>query len=270
MIFNYGTELVGINCHEKLGSTSIKVASENNALKKYEEEVTRSHYRNKKYVVIVRDVLKRWKSGYIQDMIGAFVNTGNEWKTHNVVSKNDVFWETLMNVEVDSFNINSEVWKGNPNVLLHGLDTMTKIHQLHKNYDWMCDGGHSKFYTWTAGGHTLSELIGLENVYFVELKDLSSIGFKDWLIKHDVEFKKIKIEHSNKKGIFLEQNIDLFWNEYLSGKIRQNYRMDDISKLVCPFHEQINHVFKPYHELCKSSQATLEYIRKNHERYIKC
>ena len=86
MILNYGTELVGINCHEKLGSTSIKVASENGTLKKYEEEVTRSHYRNKKYVVIVRDVLKRWKSGYIQDMIGAFVYTGNEWKKHNVVS----------------------------------------------------------------------------------------------------------------------------------------------------------------------------------------
>ena len=104
MIFNYGTELVGINCHEKLGSTSIKMTTDY-GLKKYEEDVIRYHYRNKKYVVVVRDVIKRWKSGYIQDMIGAFVNTDNEWKKHNVVSKNNVFWETLMNVEVDSFNI---------------------------------------------------------------------------------------------------------------------------------------------------------------------
>ena len=90
MILNYGTELVGINCHEKLGSTTIKMTSDY-GLKKYEEDVIRYHYRNKKYVVVVRDVIKRWKSGYIQDMIGAFVNTDNEWKKHNVVSKNNVF-----------------------------------------------------------------------------------------------------------------------------------------------------------------------------------
>ena len=272
MIFNYGTELVGINCHEKLGSTSIKLLSEQ-GLKKYEEDVIRYHYRNKKYIIIVRDVLKRWKSGYIQDMMSAFVEKPLNWKDHDVVENNPIFWNILNTKELDTFNSSSEIWKGNPNMLFHGLDTMTKIHSKKKDTRWMYLTGHSKFYTWTAGQHTLSELIGLENVYFVELKDLSSIGFKDWLCKHDVEFKKINFEHSNKKGNYLEQNIDLFWKEYTSGKIQNFYRINDISKLRTPFWKleedgSEDLILRPYYELCRMTQATLDFIRENHERYL--
>ena len=50
--------------------------------------------------------------------------------------------------------------------ILHGLDTITKIHQLNKNYDWMYNGGHSKFYVWNESENHLSELNGsCENVY---------------------------------------------------------------------------------------------------------
>ena len=116
-------------------------------------------------------------------------------------------------------------------------------------------------------------MIGLENVYFVELKDLSSIGFKDWLCKHDVEFKKINFEHSNKKGNYLEQNIDLFWKEYTSGKIQNFYRINDISKLRTPFWKleedgSEDLILRPYYELCRMTQATLDFIRENHERYL--
>ena len=272
MILNYGTELVGINCHEKLGSTSIKMTLEY-GLKKYEEDVIRYHYRNKKYVVVVRDILKRWKSGYIQDIMSAFLNKAYGWESHDVVDENPIFWNILNTKELDTFDSSSEIWKGNPNMLFHGLDTMTKIHSKKKDTQWMYLTGHSKFFTWTAGQHTLSHLIGLENVYFVELKDLSSVGFKDWLCKRDTEFEKVTFEHSNKKGNYLEQNIDLFWKEYTSGKIKNFYRMSDISKLRTPFWnleggggEDL--ILKPYHELCRMTQATLDFIRENHERYL--
>tara|TARA_B100000073_G_C23693227_1_gene557302 strand:- start:374 stop:1204 length:831 start_codon:yes stop_codon:yes gene_type:complete len=272
MIFNYGTELVGINCHEKLGSTTIKLAAEQ-GLKKYEEEESREYYKNKKYVIVVRDILKRWKSGYLQDIMSAFLDKAYGWESHDVVDENPIFWNILNTKELDTFDPSSEIWKGNPNMLFHGLDTMTKIHSKKKDTQWMYLTGHSKFFTWTSGQQTLSELMGLNNVYFIELKDLGSVGFKKWLCSNDVEFEKVKFGHSNKKGNYLEQNIDLFWKEYTSGKIKNFYRMSDISKLRTPFWNleeggRQDFILRPYYELCKMTQASLDFIRKNHERYL--
>ena len=268
IILNYGTELLGINCKEKLGSTSVKILNQNGFNQSLENP---KDYPNKKYVIIVRDVRKRWKSGYIQDMIGAFIGQDDIWKHHHVRNPNDEFWKILENEELDNFNVKSDFWKGNPNILLHGLDTMTKIHQLDKNHDWMYKGGHSKFYIWNESGNHLSEFLSYENVYFLDLKNLSSSGFSNWLSRNDASFNYTTFEHSNMKRKFLEKNIDLFWNEYISGHIKNYYRSDDISKLVSPFYDcKENKVFEPYYELCNGTQATLDYIRKHHERYIKC
>ena len=68
-------------------------------------------------------------------------------------------------------------------------------------------------------------------------------------------FKYTTFEKSNVKGKFLEKNIDLFWNEYLSGHVKKYYRSDDISKLVSPFYNCIeNKVFQPYYELCNGTR----------------
>tara|TARA_B100001113_G_C21086624_1_gene612411 strand:- start:438 stop:1268 length:831 start_codon:yes stop_codon:yes gene_type:complete len=276
VILNYGTELVGINCHEKLGSTSIKILEEHFDMNRYEEDESREYYKNKKYVIVVRDIMERWKSGYLQDMMSAFIDDLDGWKTHNVASSNSLFWDILSTKELESFNPNSEPWKGNPNVLLHGLDTITKIHRIDKDTSWMYLTGHSKFFTWTQGQQTLSELMGLDNVYFVELKDLSSIEFKKWLCSQDVQFERVShIVHANKKSNFIEKNIDLFWKEFGEGKIQKYYRMSDIEKLLCPMikYDKIwkqDIILRPYHELCAMTQYTLDFIRKHHERYIKC
>ena len=92
IILNYGTELLGINCKEKLGSTSVKILKQNGFNQSLENP---KDYPNKKYVIIVRDVRKRWKSGYIQDMIGAFNGPDDIWKHHHVRNPNDEFWKIL-------------------------------------------------------------------------------------------------------------------------------------------------------------------------------
>ena len=269
IICNYGTELIGINCKEKLASTSIKTLQQK-GFRYSEEDVTRAHYQQKKYVVIVRDVYERWKSGYIQDMIGAFIGADISWKSYGVSDSNNFFWEKMMNENIDGFSIECESWKGNPNELLHGLDTMTKIHKIEKDFSWMYNGGHSIFYHWNDNENHLSEFLSLENVYFVDLKNLSSDGFSKWLTDNDVTFKDVKFDKVNSKPKMLEKNIDLFWKEYLSGKIKNYYRLSDIEKLVSPFYECVgNEVFKHYYELCKATQSTLDYIKNNHDRYIK-
>ena len=104
-----------------------------------------------------------------------------------------------------------------------------------------------------------------------QIKKKTAKGGSNWLSRNDASFNYTTFEHSNMKRKFLEKNIDLFWNEYISGQIKNYYRSDDISKLVSPFYDcKENKVFEPCYELCNGTQATLDYIRKHHERYIKC
>ncbi len=66
MILNYGTELVGINCHEKLGSTSIKILEEHFDMNRYEEDESYdeiSDY-NERFNVAMNEVEKFCKLDY--------------------------------------------------------------------------------------------------------------------------------------------------------------------------------------------------------------
>ena len=53
----------------------------------------------------------------------------------------------------------------------------------------MYNGGHSKFYVWNESENHLSEFLSCENVYFLDLKNLSSRGFRKWLSQNDASFK---------------------------------------------------------------------------------
>jgi hypothetical protein len=278
-MINYGTDLVGINAHEKLGSTSIKILGTNYDKKKYKDDIREN--KTKKFVIVIRDVFSRWKSGYLQDIQYAFTENplsfAEYWREHGVYHPNPKFIYQLQKEKIDSFSYDSVVFKSDPHSFAHGMDTLTKIHMVDKNLDWICNGTHSKFYIWTQEQEHISDLLNLENVYFVDLKNLSGEAFHKWLCEIDDTFTEIKIGHSNNRisHSLINRNIDLFWKEFFEGKLP--HKLNDIDKMTIPFYNDLIpdwydksnlRVFEPYHELCKSTQSTIDYIRSNHERYI--
>lgn len=278
-MINYGTDLVGINAHEKLGSTSIKIMGTNYDKKEYKDDIREN--KTKKFVIVIRDTFSRWKSGYLEDMKPAFRDNRHNLKLfqqHDVYHPNPKFLSQLQKEEIDSFSYDSVIFKDDHHSFAHGMDTLTKIHMVDKDVDWMCNGTHSKFYTWTSEQEYISDLMKLENVYFVDLKNLSGEAFHKWLCEIDDTFTEIKIGHSNNRisHSLINRNIDLFWKEFFEGKLP--HKLNDIDKMTIPFYNDLIpdwydksnlRVFEPYHELCKFAQSTVDYIRSNHERYIR-
>ena len=202
---------------------------------------------DKIYVVLIRDVIDKWKSGYLEELalLSKYYGDGDFNRFDPVTPK-------LMKM-VHSLGY-------------EGLGSKT----------WMFSG-HAAFWQWNdyAPGMQLYFFMSQPNIYFLDLKDLSNLKFLEWLQEKDEKWKEVKeipYDHQTPKNYQIQ--IDLFWKEYKEGKILQDRRYRSGQKrLICPFYDlpgnKLVPEFKTLHLMVKQQQEVVDFIRKNHERYIR-
>ena len=107
-----------------------------------------------------------------------------------------------------------------------------------------------------------------DNIWFLDLKDLGNLKFLEWIHEKDEKWKVIKeITHDNKTHKKFWPFMDLFWKEYKEGKIFKD------RTLASPFYDlpgnKLVPEFEILHKRANQQQNLVDFIRKNHERYLR-
>ena len=242
---------------------------------------------DRKGVVLIRDVLDKWKSGYYQNLKvelqkmhpNSGENQGKFLSFFQPFSRN--LFNTFVDVDTDM------------------LDIIAEMHDVNNDLSWMITG-HANFRLWNNNDDiSLMKMSEVENIYFLELKDLSNPTFLEWLRKQDKAWEGVKSInkisssgdlggwhtelHQHEDGIVSGKDMwgcftppgfwssmDLFWKEYKEGKILKG------KVLACPFYELegnklislTTEIGEDIFEKVKKEQDTVDFIRESHERYI--
>jgi len=292
---NIGTEKVAIGLRLRMGECTLK-----SLFKTYPSVFLNTPWHgtlhdrnyvssNRKVVILIRDAIDRWKSGYYQNFKNVLRERAND--KFSDIHWDKFFFQPLFENSFNTFvDVNSDI-----------LDIIGEMHDIEKAdaTNWMWEG-HARFWQWNNLYPIDQQLYLLvqDNVYFLELKDLSNPKFLEWLRKQDKAWEGVKsidrvsssgniggwhtklhqyedgiIDGQDKWGCFTPpgfwSSMDLFWKEYKEGKILKG------KVLACPFYElegnksQIFYV-EGYNllEKVKKEQNVVDFIRDKHERYI--
>ena len=230
---------------------------------------------NTKYVVLIRDVMDKYKSGYKQDLLEKINH--DPWppiKTPHAVF-DSFFHKIFTTTKVESFVSDDER-------IRWGVEQIVNSHQFRgdSSYGWL-NYGHMSFWIWNqtlndSQDGQLKWISELENVYFLELKDLSNPKFMEWLQQTDETWKDYRgwsmgkteairkgIPHSNPTDEFFWDNMDLFWKEYTEGKIAKGLTLNS------PFYPTENTEIKNILKDIELEQEVIDSIRDNHEKYLR-
>jgi hypothetical protein len=268
-----GTDKLSIGKQFKMGTSSLDILP----FKQYGVL-----NKNQTTVVLIRDVLDKWKSGYKQELQEYMEDETNLFKfidrpenlNPNALRR---FWKRLGGYYTTFTNPDT--------VTLVGLEILSKLHDYYADLSWIhCN--HAEFWRWNYHELTTLSLWELSlnpNVYFLELKDLSNPEFLEWAQKLDDDWKKvIEIPHENETPEEFWPQMELLWKEYNEGKILKG------KILASPFFEtklpdfidgkeftyrEIDSVtrlkFDVHFKLLEFHQDSVDYIRDSHERYLK-
>jgi len=240
---------------------------------------------NIKYVVLIRDAMDKYKSGYKQDLLEMVDN--DPWPDsesgHYPMDPEPLFksffHRIFVTTKVESFESNNEK-------IRWGIDQIVNAHELNggqrgdSSYRWLRHG-HMSFRIWNQWQNdvswTLMNLGELKNIYFLELKDLSNPKFLEWLQEKDEKWKEYRgyragdnplsirpgIPQINKTANYFWTNMDLFWKEYTEGKIEKGVLLNS------PFYPTENTEIKDILKDIELEQESVDNIRENNERYIR-
>ena len=190
------------------------------------------------YIIRLKDVYEKWESGYMTELI----NHETDRDKRGIMCLH----------EVESFDDSDE----NTNLI---KNFFTKVHKIEED----------KSFTWVSSNHANINNFGMENtllyhkderslhdeenVFFVELKDLSNPKFLDWVKEKDSDWKVVEsIPHRNATSEIFKKNLNLFWE--------QNGTEE---KLFNPY------ISKSLKQSISEKQKEVDYIRKHNKRYIK-
>ena len=238
--------------------------------------------KNQIIVVLIRDVIDKWKSGYKQELEEKFEHGTNLFNfvdipenVHPQVLRR--FWQRLKHGYYTTFTNPDEV-------TLVGLEIISKLHDYYADLSWI-HYSHAEFWLWNDDSEkTLWELSILPNVYFLDLKDLSNPKFLKWLQEKDEDWKQVKeIPHNNPTLEQFWSQMELLWKEYNKGKILKGKilaspfletKLSDFSdgkefKYVELQDSETGSKFIIHNKLLDFHQNSVEYIRNKHERYLK-
>ena len=134
--------------------------------------------KNQIIVVLIRDVIDKWKSGYKQELEEKFEHGTNLFNfvdipenVHPQVLRR--FWQRLKHGYYTTFTNPDEV-------TLVGLEIISKLHDYYADLSWI-HYSHAEFWMWNDDTYkSLWELALKPNVYFLDLKDLSNPKFLEW------------------------------------------------------------------------------------------
>ena len=138
-------------------------------------------------------------------------------------------------------------WKSGLYAEMMSLDSLISTEKV-PTIKGMVDD-HARFWNWNDENDlSLIELSLYENIYFLELKDLSNPKFLKWLQEKEEKWKEVKeIGHLNKNegaGIKALTVCELFWKSF-------------------------NDKFPVLNLMIKQQQEQIDFIRENHKRYIR-
>ena len=279
MTFNsIGTDNLGIGVSMKMASGALEsMVYEGHRIQKYH-----TYEDNIKYVVLIRDVMDKYKSGYKQDLLEKLEN--DPWPDNHsghypfapAGHSKSFFHRIFVTTKVKSFESNNKK-------IRWGIDQIVNAHELPENdssyhcYRWL-KYGHMSFKIWNQyqdDDTTLMRMNKLKNIYFLELKDLSNPKFLEWLQEKDEKWKEYRVykfaPHSihpgipqiNKTDNYFWTNMDLFWKEYTEGKIAKGVSLNS------PFYPTENPEMKGILKDIELEQEVVDNIRENNERYIR-
>ena len=237
--------------------------------------------KNQTIVVLIRDVIDKWKSGYKQELEEKFehgTNLFNFIERPENLNPNALrrFWQRFKYGYYTTFTNPDEV-------TLVGLEILSKLHDYYADLSWI-HYSHAEFWMWNDDYHkSLWELSLNPNVYFLDLKDLSNPKFLEWAQKVDDDWKKvIEIPHNNETLEKFWPSMELLWKEYNEYKILKG------EILVSPFFQtklpdfiedkefiyrevdsETTLKFAVHFKLLEFHQDSVDYIRDSHERYLK-
>ena len=234
--------------------------------------------KNQTIVVLIRDVIGKWKSGYKQELEEKFEHGTNLFNfvdrpenVHPQVLRR--FWQRLKYGYYTTFTDPDEV-------TLVGLEIMQKLHDYYADLNWI-HYSHAEFWMWNDDSYkSLWELALLPNVYFLDLSRLSNPKFLKWLQEKDRLFENVeedfighfgdKLSNSN-----VSKTLDLFWEKYdESSNFLSNHVLVRPDFSIIETHspkfddETINNRFFYQYKIALEIQNMINHIKNNNPRFL--
>ena len=289
VLFNgIGTDKVVIGRSARMGSTTLdhfqmKCSSffKNLEADAYDE--------NKIYVVLIRDIMRLWKSGYIYELkvfledIFYHDKVSNLCGIENLWIGKSVSWEGITPLQDfvtrlrNGYYLNNKIDE-HDYIFKCGIEAICRLHNKWGDVSWMY-GGHAVFYEHISPATiSLWELSLLPNVYFLDLSRLSNPKFLKWLQEKDRLFENVeedfighfgdKLSNSN-----ISKTLDLFWEKYDDKtNFLGNYKLvrPDFSTSIAhstKFDDNNNRFFYQY-KIALEIQNMINHIKNNNPRFL--
>jgi hypothetical protein len=285
VLFNgIGTDKVVIGQSARMGSTSLDEFRANNEfLKEFNDE---SYDENKIYVVLIRDIMKLWKSGYIYELLLLLGDPSKVTNLHGIENlwiDEPVSWEGITPLQDfatrlrNGYYLNNKI-DGHDPIFKCGIEAFCRLHNKWGDVSWMY-GGHAVFHEHISPATiSLWELSLLPNVYFLDLKDLSNPKFLKWLQEKDRLFENVGVDFIGRFGDKLSNSnvsktLDLFWEKYDDKtNFLGNYKLvrPDFStskRHSTKFDDNNNRFFYQY-KIVLEIQNMINHIKNNNPRFL--
>jgi len=291
VLFNaIGTDKVVIGQTARMGSTSLDHFQQDNS--EFIKDLNGDAYdENKIYVVLIRDIMKLWKSGYIYELtvlledISYHDKVTNLHGIENLWIGEPVSWGGITPLQDfadrlrSGYYLNGEVDEHDP-IFKYGIEAICRLHNKWGDVSWMYDG-HAIFYEHISPATiSLWELSLLPNVYFLDLEKLSNLKFLKWLQEKDRLFENVEEDFIGHFGYKLSNSnisktLDLFW-EKCDDKTNflDNHRLvrPDFSTIVrhsSKFNDEtINNRFFYQYKIALEIQNMINHIKNNNSRFL--
>ena len=120
---------------------------------------------------LIRDIIDKWKSGYYQNLKVELQRLYPKSDERPYVGKFLSFFQPLSKNLFNTFvDVDTDM-----------LDIIAEMHDVNNDLSWMWSK-HAQFWKWNYFTlHSLSHMSKFENIYFLELDDLSNPKFLEWL-----------------------------------------------------------------------------------------
>ena len=291
VLFNgIGTDKVVIGHSAKMGSTSLDQFQQDNSefIKYLKNE---PYDENKIYVVLIRDIMKLWKSGYIYELLLLLENLyyhDNVTNLHGIENLwigEPVSWEGITPLQdfatrlKNGYYLNKEI-DAHDCIFKCGIEAICRLHNKWGDVSWMSNG-HAIFHQHISPATIrLWELSLLPNVYFLGLEKLSNPKFLKWLQEKDGLFENVRenfIGHHGDKlsNSNISKTLDLLWEKYDDKtNFLSNYKLvrPDFStiKSRSPIFddETINNRFFYQYKIALEIQNMINHIKNNNPRFL--